>query len=59
MYTYIITEDLIVNIYDENGNLVDYPGPYISIEAATESAKTIVNGLNSGLILDPREKGDT
>lgn len=58
MYNYIITENFVINIYDKNGILIDYPGPYISYEAAQEMAEILVNALNDGSIKDPRDKGD-
>ena len=46
MYTYIITDDLIVNIYNPNGDLIDYPGPWNNREGAEKWAEARISHLN-------------
>lgn len=53
MYTYELTPDLKVNVYDSQGNLINWPGPWQSAEEATEWAQSFVNGLNDGSITWP------
>lgn len=58
-YTYVITDNLVINIYDtQNNELVDYPGPYQNIESATIVAENLISALNNSEIPDPRIKGD-
>jgi hypothetical protein len=53
MYTYEITPDFKANVYDPEGNLIDWPGPWQNAEEATEWATAFVNGLNDGSITWP------
>lgn len=46
MYTYVITEDLIVNIYNPNGELIDYPGPWNTRDGAERWAEMRIEELN-------------
>ena len=47
MYTYKVTDDLVVNIYNQNGDLIDYPGPFRTAEEAEEWGSIRVNYLNT------------
>lgn len=49
MYTYQITQDLIVNVYDPNGNLIDWPGPWQNEEEARAWADQTIESLNNGI----------
>jgi hypothetical protein len=49
MYTYEITEDFIVKVYDPSGNLIDWPGPWQSEEGARSWAEDAIKNLNNGI----------
>lgn len=53
MYTYQITPELVSNIYDPSGNLINWPGPWQTYEQAESWAQGFVDGLNSGSIVWP------
>lgn len=53
MYTYEITPDIKVNVYDPNGVLINWPGPWSSEEEARQWADGYVDGLNNGSIAWP------
>lgn len=59
MYTYELTPDLKVNVYDPQGNLINWPGPWDTEDDAREWAQSFVNGLNNGSIpWPPVEEND-
>jgi len=53
MYTYEITPDFKVNVYDPSGTLINWPGPWQDEDGAREWAESFVNGLNDGSITWP------
>jgi hypothetical protein len=61
MYTYSISDDLFVHIFDdENLEIVDDPGPFISFEEADDYASRYCEALNNGTkspvaVPDPEE----
>lgn len=50
MVTTDITDDLIVEVYID-GQLVDWPGPWSSLEAAETWAADITQAIESGHII--------
>jgi hypothetical protein len=56
MYTYELTPDLKINVYDPQGNLINWPGPWQNEDDAREWAQSFVNGLNDGSIPWPPEE---
>lgn len=59
MYTYEITPDFRVNLYDPQGNLIDWPGPWQTAEEAEQWAESIVSALNNGsMVWPPGEEND-
>jgi hypothetical protein len=46
-YTYNITAELIVEIFID-GTLVDFPGPWTDLEAATGWAEIMISDLKTG-----------
>ena len=46
MYTYEVTPDFKVNVYDPVGNLVDWPGPWGNEYEATKWAEARIAHLN-------------
>lgn len=53
MFTYEITPELIVNVYDPDGNLINWPGPWQIESEAKEWADQYIAGLNDGSITWP------
>jgi hypothetical protein len=59
MYTYEVTPDLFVIVYDAPGSVINNPGPWQSAEEATAWATEFVGGLNDGSIpWPPVEEND-
>ena len=50
MYTYEITPDFKVNVYDPGGTLINWPGPWDTEDDARSWAEEFVGGLNDGSI---------
>lgn len=53
MYTYQVNEDFKVNLYDPQGVLIDWPGPWGNHEEAEQWASSIVEALNNGSMVWP------
>ena len=49
MYTYEITDQFAVHVYDPSGNLIDWPGPWQSKEDARSWAEDAITNLNNGI----------
>lgn len=52
-YSYEITEDFKAIVKDQDGNIIDNPGPWQDHAGAEAWASSFVDGLNNGSIVWP------
>jgi len=58
MYTYEVTPDFFVIVYDAFGSVINNPGPWGNAEEAESWAASYVAGLNDGSTTWPPEEND-
>lgn len=50
MYSYKVTDDFKVEVYNDLGEIIDNPGPWQNAEEAESWASAFVGALNDGTI---------